>query len=424
MRILFVSSSPLKKEISIGNTFLNLFKDMNDVALASIYTRSGTPDPEISQAFCITEKMLIKNLLGKGPAGVRVDSALFSAPSSSVKEQKQISFIKSHRWTIFFWIQNLVWRIGRWESKELQEFIEDFKPDLIFTLLSDCSFLNRIILHVKKVANIPLAVYAWDNNFSLKRLMFSPFKWIDHLANRQVMKKVVKHAEIMYVISDVQKKDYERAFRRKCKVLTKGENFTEDILVKNERNQPLQLIFTGNIGLNRWKSLAHIANALEKINQNGVKAQLRIYTGTAITTEMQRALHKGDSSFLMGSVSAEEVIALQNRADILVHVEALDLKNKLLVRQSFSTKLVDYFHQGKCIVAFGPKDVASISHLIKNDAAITADTENELEEKLKMLIETPELIQEYGQKAWECGKRNHHCENITSMLEKDFEEII
>ena len=65
LRILFVSSSPLKKEISVGNTFINLFKDMEDVELASIYTRSGVPDAEISSAFCITEKMLIKNFLKK-----------------------------------------------------------------------------------------------------------------------------------------------------------------------------------------------------------------------------------------------------------------------------------------------------------------------------------------------------------------------
>ena len=56
MKILFVSSSPLKKEISIGNTFINLFNGMEDVELASIYTRSGAPDKEISRAFCITEK--------------------------------------------------------------------------------------------------------------------------------------------------------------------------------------------------------------------------------------------------------------------------------------------------------------------------------------------------------------------------------
>ena len=60
MRILFISASPIQKEISIGNTFLNLFSDMEDVEFASVYTRAGKSDLSISRGFCITEKMLIK----------------------------------------------------------------------------------------------------------------------------------------------------------------------------------------------------------------------------------------------------------------------------------------------------------------------------------------------------------------------------
>ena len=139
---------------------------------------------------------------------------------------------------------------------------------------------------------------------------------------------------------------------------------------------------------------------------------------------MKLALDKAPSCFLKGSVSAEEVAKIQSEADILVHIESTDLKNRLLVRQSFSTKLVDYFHQAKCIVAFGPKDVASISHLVKNDAAVVADNEKELEEKLRKIIESPETICEYGKKAWECGKRNHQKNHIQKMLMKDFEDVI
>ena len=69
MRILFISASPIRKEISVGNTFLNLFSDLENVEFASIYTKTGAPDSVISQSFCITEKMLVRNLLGKGPAG-------------------------------------------------------------------------------------------------------------------------------------------------------------------------------------------------------------------------------------------------------------------------------------------------------------------------------------------------------------------
>lgn len=109
----------------------------------------------------------------------------------------------------------------------------------------------------------------------------------------------------------------------------------------------------------------------------------------------------------MGSVSGEEAIRLQQEADVLVHVESLKLKGRLQVHQSFSTKIVDYLHTGNCLFAVGPKDVASIDYLRKNDAAVTACSEQEIHEKLRKLVAEPELIRAYGTKAWAAGKRNH-----------------
>ena len=356
LRILFVSSSPLKKEISIGNTFINLFKDMDDVELASIYTRAGAPDPEISQAFCITEKMLIKNLIKKTPVGVRIESTEKNETPkvyNTKNEQGIINFIKSRRWTLFFWLQDFVWRIGKWKSPELKKYVEEYNPDVIFTVLSGLPFLNRLILHITKLANKKLVLYAWDNNYSLKQFMLSPLQWINHFISRKSMRKVVKKAELFYVISDVQKNDYEKSFKKECKVLTKSADFSNQAPVKNEYNKPLQLVYTGNIGMNRWRSLAEIATVLKKINEDEVKAQLRIYTGNLLTEKMDSALNKGNSSFVMGSVSADEVIKIQNDADMLVHVESKDLKNKLLVRQSFSTfcreQMFRYCHRQRCM---------------------------------------------------------------------------
>lgn len=426
LKILFVSSSPLNKEISIGNTFINLFKDMEDVELASIYTRAGAPDKEISQSFCITEKMLIKNLIKKTPVGVRVESKKTDeAPKveNTKNEQELINFIKARRWTVFFWLQDFIWRIGRWKSPELKRFIEEYNPDIIFTVLSDSPILNRLILYITRITNKKLVLYAWDNNYSLKQFMLSPLRWINHFINRISMRKVAKKADLFYVISNVQKADYEKAFKKECKVLTKSADFTGAAPVKAEYNKPLQLVYTGNIGLNRWCSLAEIAETLEKINKDGVKAQLRIYTGNTLTPKMSKALNVGETSFVMGSVSQTEVLKIQNNADMLVHIEAKDLKNRLLVRQSFSTKIVDYLKSARPILAYGPKNVASIEHFLRNDCAIVTDNKQELYSQLTTVIENKNILNELSVKAYECGKKNHNVIEIENMLMNDLKEI-
>lgn len=422
MRVLFVSSSPLRKDVSIGNTFINLFEGMKDVELASIFTRVGVPDTEISQAFCITEKMIINNMLKKSPVGKKIEipRGEDAASKNIVKDSQGVKFVKARRWTIFFWIQDLIWKIGRWKkSKELKGFIEEYKPDVIFSVLSNSCYLNDLILHTVKLSGAKLVLFAWDNNYSLRQFMFSPLRWIKHFIDRRSMRKTVKRADTLYVISNAQKKDYEKAFKKECKVLTKGADFEGEAPTKESYNSPLQLVFTGNVGLNRWKSLAHIANVLEKINRDGVKAQLRIYTGNSLTKKMDKALNKGESSFVMGSVPSSEVPKIQREADFLVHVEAQDLKNRLLLRQSFSTKLVDYFSQARPILAYGPKNVASIEHLISNECALVADNEEELYEKLTRILNDKKALDDLSLQAWLCGQNNHSKQDIQNMLIKD-----
>ena len=358
MRVLFISSSPIKKEISIGSTFLNVFDGIKDVEFASICTKSGTPDPSVSRCFCITEKMLINNLLAKGKAGKELDLNKADHITGSSTDSGAVSFAKQRRWNIFFWIQNALWRVGRWKSAELKAFVEDYQPDMIFTVLSDKIFLNRLIRHIISLTNAKTVVYAWDNNYSLRKLSFSPFEWIMHFCSRHHMRKTVAKADKLYVISDVQKQDYEKAFHKLCTVLTKSADFSQEPSLKIVPSVPLKLVYTGNLYANRWKSLAMLVKVLQEINREQPHAELWIYSASSLTKRMKKALDVAGCSHFMGSISAGEVVRVQQEADILVHVEATDLKNRLLVRQSFSTKIVDYLKMARHIVAIGPKSVS------------------------------------------------------------------
>lgn len=425
MRVLFVSASPIRKEVSIGNTFLNLFAESENITLASVYTRGGVPDAAISQAFCLTDAMLVKNLLRKTPVGKTVpcgETAEKTAPPPQ-DSSKLAKFMKRYRLSVFFWAQDLLWRVGRWKSPELQKFVEDFQPDIVFTVLSDSPFLNRLILHIVKISGAKLALYAWDNNYSLKMFALSPLRWIRQICNRISMRKVVAAADMFYVISEVQKRDYEKAFKKPCKVLTKCADFSSPSF-KTAYERPLQLVYTGNLGLNRWKSLSYIVDALKTVNQNGVKAQLNIYSATPLTAKMQKALKAEGSVRFMGSVPAKEIPQIQANADVLVHVEAMDLKNRLAVRQSFSTKIVDYLSAARPIFAVGPRDVASVSCLVEHDAAIVASNKKEVVEKLTQLTENPSLCAEYAQKAWQLGKQNFEQSIVQPSFFADMESLI
>lgn len=426
MKILIVSNTPWSKENSFGNSFSNIFEGIPDLEFANISCRTVTDlDPIVSACFEISEKSLLKHLKDKrSPSGKKIDIEALKNCKKSAEESNIKTFARKKRWQVLFWARDIIWTLGRWKSQELLDFVDDFKPDLIFQPVYYSSYLNDVACFIQEYTNVPMLGYISDDCYTLRQFSLSPLYWIDRLHKRKKVKKTIEKCKILYVISEIQKRDYEKAFGVPCKILTKSADFTEPPQLKTSYNTPLQLVFTGNIGSNRWKTLALIANALQEINQDGTKAELRIYTATPLTAKMQKALQIDGASYLMGTVPASEIPQIQSGADMLVHVEAMDLKNKLAVRQSFSTKLVDYFKAARPILAVGPKDVASIDHLLQNNCALVADNAADLAVMLSDCLENPKRLHTLAENAFLCGKRHHDAAQMKEMLCADLKKTV
>jgi hypothetical protein len=425
MKILVVSKTPWNNDNSFGNTYSSLFEDMENVEFANVYCSFGYPKNNIKGSyFQINEKTLIQNLVNPKRRTGRIIDEVDSHVELNNKEMKIINNVKKNRSRVFFWARRLIWWIGRWKSVELKDFVNDFKPDIIFVPLYHSTYLNQIMLYIKKISNVKMVTYVSDDVYTLKQFSISPFYWLDRLATRRMIKKVVNQCEYIYVISDIQKEEYEKCFNKDCRILTKGADFSNKKPILKNASMPLKLVYTGNIGGGRWKSLSNIAKALEKMNRTDKKAEIYVYTMTPISKKMEKALTIKDTVYLMGGVPFEKIPEIQNNADILIHVESMKLKEKLVVRHSFSTKLVDYFYRSRCIFAVGPQGIASIDYLKNNDSALVAIDKSSIEEKIKSIIENPFLIDEYAQKAWDCGKRHHEIKDIQHRLLNDLNTLI
>ena len=97
------------------------------------------------------------------------------------------------------------------------------------------------------------------------------------------------------------------------------------------------------------------------------------------------------------------------------------MKGKLLCRLSFSTKLVDYFNNHKCIFAVGDKICSSMKYLKLYDAAIVSESIKEMQENIRRIVESEELICEYVDKAWEFGSKNH---KISELQKKIYDNMV
>ena len=423
MRILVLSNTPWATDNSFGNSYENIFAGIPDIEIANVYCRYGNVDSElVSRCFRITEGELIKNLKNKKhPSGRELP-----VNSGGAAEKKPAGFElgQKKRWMLMFWARDLIWKIGRWRSPELREFIDSFKPDLIFQPVYYSTYLNDIACYIKDYTGAPMIGYISDDNYTLRQFSLSPLYWIDRLIKRRKVRKTIEKCRLLYVISDIQKQEYEKIFGINCKVLTKCADFSGEPPVKQELNNPLKIVYTGNLGIDRWRSVSYISEALKSINADTKKAELRIYSATPLTQKQKNAIADGENSFFMGAVPSSEIASIQSDADILVHAEGMKLSARLSVHQSFSTKIVDYLHSGRAIFAVGPRDAASIDYFIRNGCAPVAGERDEVEKQLRLFTDSPENIGTYAVKAYESGRRNHDAAVIKKTVYDDCKESL
>ncbi|ROR29245.1 glycosyltransferase involved in cell wall biosynthesis [Mobilisporobacter senegalensis] len=424
MKILVVSCSPWRNDNNIGNSYTNIFKGIDNLEIAYICCGNGIPDTDfVKKHLHISERNIIRNLFNPNHKCCYEVNGIHEEVLEPIGKNGAFDFMRKHRFQLFFLFRDIIWSFKNWICDDLKKFVDDFNPDIIFAQFLDRSYLNDMLFFLKDYTKKPLIVYAWDDVYTLKQFSISPLFWLNRFLQRKKLRNISNISSYMYVISELQQIEYSKIFKRNCKVIYKGFDFNK----KPEyipSNNPLKLVFSGNIGSGRWKTLAYIGDALHEINQQEPKGILYIYTATPISNRIKQKLYYPESVKLQGSVSAEEIAKLQLDADILVHVESFHLKDRLQVRLSFSTKLVDYFKSGRCILAIGSKNIASIEYLSKNHGAIVVNNKSEIKKRLEKIIYSQSLIKKYSNRSWECGKKNHQIEEIQKILQNDFNELL
>lgn len=424
MRILVITDVLWRNDNGVGNSYSNIFTDMPEVEIANICCQEGTSYNTVSKkCFQISEGILIRNIRNKANPAGKIEARREQHDESNNNGSNFMRALRRSRLQVLFWARNCIWKVGRWKSPELRAFVDEFSPDLVFAQLQDKMYLNSLAAYVADYTNKPLVVYAWDDVYSLKQFSLSPLWWIDRLFQRRSIRNLIRRCSILYTISNEQKEEYHKTLGVRTELLYKGKFFDKKPEIESEAN-PIQMIYTGNLYSGRFGTIASLCEELDQINKNGKKIELQIYSGTDLTEKQKNQLNKYEGVYFNGKVTESEVERLQNKADVLLHIEPFSLKGSLLCRLSFSTKLVDYFYKGKCIFAVGSSRCSAMKYLERNDAAIIATSLEDAKKNLVNLSTQPELMKVYATKAWECGYKNHQIELIQNGVIKDFRSLI
>ena len=431
IKVLLLVAEPWRSDDSGGNTLDNFFRGMKGVEFAQVCCASKMPSNDVcSKYFYIPESELMKNFLTQKKVGHVVEYHFGEeqvGTDSLVNAQKTVTKIKN-------WIKNIrpeslialkkfTCRYSNWRTPELEAFVKEFNPDVIYAPCYASPFQLALTRHIKKMTGEKIVTWSADDNYSLRQFSFNPFFWLNRFWNRHCLRKTYPYYDEFFSISEDEIEEMSPVVGKQMKILRKGVHVPETFEPRSV-HEPIKFIYAGGLYLNRHKSLIAIADALRKLNQDEVKAELHIYTGTKMEGKNSSLLNDGRSSFVHGLVTPETLKGLYQESDVAIHCESFDLKYRLMTRLSFSTKVIDCFQSGCAILCIAWEEHTALKFLKKEDAAFCVTSVKDIEPTVRRIVENPDLIPKYARKAYECEKKNHRIEDVQKTLFDSFCHLV
>ncbi len=423
MKILVFTVSSWNSKVG-ANSWATLLEQYDSENIANIYIRDEIPDSKVcSRYFNISENKIIKSIFNrKIKTGKEVDITLNDDCNQSDlhEHNERYSKMKKKRRYSMLFARELVWKFGKWKTKELNEFLDSFKPDIILHSMEGYIHLNRIIEYSIKRTGAKSVGYIWDDNFTYKQSSEIGYK-IYRYFQRKSLKKLAKRTQAFFAITEKTKRESDKFFGIDCEIITKPLN-SEPVCNEKKISYPIKILYTGNLLIGRDRSLVDFVEVLKLFNEGNIKYQVDVYTGTELSDSVKEKLNC-KYCCIHEPVSQVDVLRLQKQADILLFLEDINGKDAKVARLSFSTKITDYLSSGKAIIAIGNKDTAPVEYFTTNDCSLVATSEEEIVKIIEAIEKDANCLNVYAKKACECGLKNHNKETILKKFDKVLKEL-
>ncbi len=263
-----------------SNTWTSLLKDYDSENIANICIREEIPDSDIcSRYFCISENKVLKSILKSNiKTGYEVmPKSQEENTDLGVHNERYKQMKKKRRYSMLL-ARELVWKFGKWKTRELDKFLDSFKPDIILHAMEGYIHLNRIIQYAIKHTGAKAVGYIWDDNFTYKQHSDFGYK-VYRFFQRMSLKKLASVTQEFFAITPKTKSEADEFFGIDSVLLTKPLNSVPKVS-GSKPNNPLQMLYTGNLQIGRDRSLEKISKGLSEVNKDGVKIILDVYTNT------------------------------------------------------------------------------------------------------------------------------------------------
>ncbi|MCD7753785.1 MAG: glycosyltransferase [Clostridiales bacterium] len=408
-RTLVISHNVFSETGNMGKTMADLLSCIPPDYLAQLYFHTEEPSVNICKRyFRVTDQDVLHSvLIRKSHFRVFYENDI----QASCNEMKigagkgvkaKVYQLARRRTPGIYFLRNMMWRIGKWKSQELDTWIQDFNPEVIFFASGDYTFSYRITFEIARKYKIPVVLWCCDDHYisGYGRALFA------NLVHRNLMKwvrRLSNYVKEVIVISDKMKRDYAALFQKPIHVVRIS---AQENMMRTTYEQRKGIVYSGRLGVNRFIPLIQLGKALREANIEGFEA-IDVYSNEQNPSILAQLTMENGIRF-HGFVTGTQIPGILGNAKFLLHIEAFDDKSKNRTRYSLSTKIGEYLQSGACLIAYGPDDISSIEYLNDENAAVILKKAEDLPKLLYQISNNKSAYNSYVAHARNLAEKNHN----------------
>lgn len=304
-------------------------------------------------------------------------------------------------------------------TKGLSKFIENFKPQVIYTILGSLPYI-RLVRLISKKYNLPVVLHMMDDWPAVRyRGIFDFYR---RRRMKVELKALMKEAAACLSICDAMSEAFEKRYGRK---FTAFHNALDaDSWIKKarkdwSRKSPFNILYAGALMPDsQLESVCDAADAVADLKSGGLDVQFKIYAPWYFANLYRKKLEREGCVQVFDMPQSMDVEDLFTGADLLLLPVNFDKASVKYIKYSMPTKVPAYMFCGTPTLAYGPASVASIKYAQKWAHCVTKRDKKELSNAIKELASKESLRKNLGLRAQELAKGRHDAAKVRAEFHK------
>jgi glycosyltransferase involved in cell wall biosynthesis len=326
--------------------------------------------------------------------GVRKDKpkGVLHGWTKSIKKRLGDWLIGSGFWEVIFHVQL---------SRRMEQFVERFKPDLIYCQGYSLGFATLPLLIAKRFG-IPICFQTTDD-WPSYTYRGSPMGW---LLRRRAW-QLVTQSKVRLAFGEKMRHCFESRYGLHFETayhLDDPRRFPEG---STNGTGPFRIVYTGSIGMRRYEAIQDLLHVVRSFQDHTASIQIMVYC-PGLPKDTPQELFDSPEVKLLPLPKHDELPSILASASILFLPESFNVAPEL-IEYAISSKAHLYMMSGRPILAYGPIYSGTLEYALQGGwaAVVTDRNQDALKSSLWKLLNDRTWKADLGRKAVTCINNNH-----------------